>query len=54
MLEKIKKRVKPISIAISKELNERIKKACKDHISVSSFIRTAIVKELERIENGHE
>jgi len=46
--EKVKKRNRQRSIAISDNLIEEIKKATKGCISVSGFIRLAIVNELEK------
>ena len=47
MLERIKRRTKSKSISISEELWERIGKACDGNISISSFIRMAVKKELD-------
>ena len=43
-------RNKQRSIAISWELLEEIRKRTKGYISTSSFIRMAVINELERIE----
>jgi hypothetical protein len=48
MLLKIKKRAESRSISISQELYNQIKETCKDNISVSSFIKIAVKKELKK------
>lgn len=50
MIEKIKDRNRQRSIAISDNLIEEVKEVTKDCISVSGFIRMAIINELERCE----
>ncbi len=48
MLEKVRKRNRSRSIGISLDLWEKIEQVCQDNISVSSFIRMSVKKELER------
>jgi hypothetical protein len=48
MLERIRRRSRSRSISISLDLLERIEKTCNGNISVSSFIKMAVVKELQR------
>jgi predicted CopG family antitoxin len=47
MLEKVRKRARSKSISISLEMWEAINKVCDGNISVSSFIKMAVKKELE-------
>lgn len=54
MNESVNKRNRQRSIAISNRLIEEIRKVTKDYISVSSFIRMAVVKELEKIKKIQE
>ena len=44
----VRKRKRQRSVAISDEMIKEIKKHTKDCISVSGFIRMAVLKELER------
>lgn len=48
MLQKSKKRLISRSISISIELWEQIADACDGNISISSFIKMAVKKELEK------
>ena len=48
MLQRVKTRARSRSISISLELWEKIEKVCDENISVSSFIKMAVKKELER------
>jgi len=48
MIERIRQRARSKSISISLDLWEKICKACDDNISVSSFIKMAVKKELRR------
>ncbi|MBI5393258.1 hypothetical protein HZA96_05295 [Candidatus Woesearchaeota archaeon] len=48
MLERIRKRARSRSISISLDLLEKIEKVCNNDISVSSFIKLAVIKELEQ------
>jgi len=49
--KRMKRMVKQRSVGISDDLIEKIKYITKDYMSVSSFIRIAIIKELERYRN---
>ncbi len=51
-LEKIKNRNRQRSIAISDNLIKEVKELTRDCISVSGFIRMAIINELERCEKN--
>lgn len=48
MLEKVRKRNRSRTISISVDLWEKIERTCDNNISVSSFIKMAVMKELER------
>ena len=48
MLEKVRKKARSRSISISLELWEKIERVCNNNISVSSFIKMAVKKELEK------
>jgi|APSaa5957512622_1039677.scaffolds.fasta_scaffold00001_185 hypothetical protein len=48
MLERVRKRTRSRSISISLELWEKIQDICGENISVSSFIRMSVKKELLR------
>ena len=48
MLEKVRRRNRSKSISISLDLWEKIEKVCDRDISVSSFIRMAVMKELRK------
>lgn len=50
--ESVKKRNRQRSIAISDNLIKEIKKLTKDSISVSSFVRFAVSRELERFKKN--
>lgn len=52
MLQKTKQRARSKTISISLELSEKIKKVCDGNITESSFIKMAIIKELERRKIG--
>lgn len=47
--ESVKKRNRQRSIAISYDLIREIQKVTKDYISVSSFIRMAVIEKLEKV-----
>lgn len=49
MLERVRKRSRSKSISISLELWEKIEKVCDENISVSSFIKMSVKKELAKI-----
>jgi predicted CopG family antitoxin len=46
MIERVRQRARSKSISISLELWEKIEKVCDHKISVSSFIKMAVKKEL--------
>lgn len=48
MLDRTKKRARSKSISISLELWEKMERVCGDNISVSSFIKMAVKKELKK------
>jgi predicted CopG family antitoxin len=48
LLEKVRKRSRSKTISISLELWEKIVKVCDNNISVSSFIKMAIINELKK------
>ena len=48
MLQRVKTRARSRSISISLELWGKIEQVCDNNISVSSFIKMAVKKELER------
>ena len=48
MLERIRKRTKSRNVGLSIELAERIKKKCNNCISVSAYVRMAVIEKLER------
>ena len=52
MLDKTRQRTRSRSISMSLDLLEKIKRACGDNISVSSFIKMSVVKELEKLGIG--
>jgi hypothetical protein len=51
MLERSRRIAKPRGIAISDNLFAEIKTITKDTMSVSAFLRSAALKEIERIKN---
>ena len=52
ILEKTKRRHRQKSIAFSDELVDRIKRQTREAISLSGFIRLAVVEKLEKMENN--
>lgn len=48
MIERVRHRARSKTISISLDLWEKIQKACDNNISVSSFIKMSVKKELRR------
>ena len=48
MIERIRNRARSKTISISLDLWENVEKVCDNNISVSSFIKMAIKKELKK------
>ena len=48
MIDRVRKRSRSKSISISLELWDDIRRVCGDNISVSSFIKMSVKKEIER------